>query len=94
MKIQNILISDDELIIINENGGQHHIPTTNLDNPAKVWVDNIKACAISLASKFDESTSFDDWDTTISDGLEEWDEAHSLDMVMNTMLDELDDEDF
>lgn len=81
MKVQNIIIDDDELIIINENGGQHRIDTSNLTTPQRVWVDNIKACAVSLMYDFKESDSdedLSDWDITVDDGIDDftiWDET-------------------
>ena len=75
MKVQNIIVDDDELIIINENGGQHKIDTTNLTPRHRAWVDNIKASAISLMHDFKEAEGSDDlsdWDTTLSDGLDDF----------------------
>lgn len=80
MKVENIIINDDELIIINSDGGQHHIPTSNLSAPHQTWVDNIKACAISLMNDFKQSQFIDDewgdYDDTLQDGLDDleiWD---------------------
>ena len=81
MKVQNIIVDDGELIIINENGGQHRINTSNLTTRQRVWVDNIKACAVSLMHDFKESDSDDDlsdWDITVDDGIDDftiWDET-------------------
>jgi hypothetical protein len=38
MKVQNIIVDAGELIIINENGGQHRIDTSNLTTRQRVWV--------------------------------------------------------
>lgn len=81
MKVQNIIVDAGELIIINENGGQHRIDTSNLTTRQRVWVDNIKACAVSLMHDFKESDSDDDlsdWDITVDDGIDDftiWDET-------------------
>ena len=81
MKVQNIIVDAGELIIINENGGQHRIDTSNLTTRQRVWVDNIKACAVSLMSDFKESDSdedLSDWDITMDDGIDDftiWDET-------------------
>lgn len=76
--IQNIIINNDNIIIINERGGQHIVSTERGITAAQfVWVNELIACAESLMNQFpevEEDLSFkSDWDTTIADGIDDMD---------------------
>lgn len=74
MKVQNIIIDDNEIIIVNSNGGQHKIPTTNLQPSHRTWVDNIKACAVSLMAEYKaDDFELQDWQNTLLDGMDDLD---------------------
>jgi len=72
--IQNIIINSNSLILVNSSGGQHIVSIDkNLTTAQSAWVDNIIACATSLATEIKENEfkndNLSDWDTTVSDGL-------------------------
>ncbi len=72
MKVQNIIIEDDKIIIVNSEGGQHHIYNNEVRGAHKTWADNIKACATSLMNDYKEKDNFElqDWQNTLLDGLD------------------------
>ena len=39
-----------------------------------------------------ESGLYDDWERVVNDGIEEWDEDHALDMVLNSMVENMTEE--
>jgi len=76
--IQNIIINNDNIIIINERGGQHIVSTEKgITATQTAWVNELIACAESLMNQFpevEEDLSFkSDWDTTIADGIDDMD---------------------
>ena len=75
MKVQNIIIEDDKIIIVNSEGGQHHIYNSEVRGAHRTWVDNIKACAASLMNDYEQKDNFElqDWQNTLLDGLDELD---------------------
>ena len=78
-KVQNIIIDAGSLIIINSNGGQHIVPITDeMSETHRAWISEIKSCALSLMSDYDEYEFADfqhtaDWDITVADGLDDMD---------------------
>ena len=75
MKVQNIIIEDDKIIIVNSEGGQHHIYNNEARGAHRAWVDNIKACATSLMNDYQQKDDFElqDWQQTLLDGLDDLD---------------------
>mgnify|MGYP003651220103 CR=1 FL=1 len=75
MKVQNIIINEDMMIIVNSNGGQHIIPIDKKLTPVQqTCIADIKTYSELLMSDFKETEFNDtdsDWDSTIADGLDD-----------------------
>ena len=47
---------------------------------------------VDMMKRDQESGLYDDWERVINDGIEEWDEDHALDMVLNSMIEDMTEE--
>jgi len=47
---------------------------------------------VDMMKRDQESGLYDDWERVINDGIEEWDEDHALDMVLNSMIKDMTEE--